>query len=48
MFKASLRKEHDGGVLFAEDTVDALVGAVGRIADERTTNPRWSPLLKLV
>jgi predicted PurR-regulated permease PerM len=44
----SLRKEHDGGVVFAANTVDALVHTVGRIANERTTNPRRPPPLKLV
>jgi predicted PurR-regulated permease PerM len=44
----SLRKEHEGGLVFAADTVDALVDTVGRIANERTTNPRRPPPLKLV
>jgi hypothetical protein len=44
----SLRNEHDGGYMLAADTVDALVHAIGRIANERTTNPRRPPPLKLV
>jgi predicted PurR-regulated permease PerM len=40
-------KKHDGGLIFAAETVDALVHAVGRIANERT-NPRRPPPLKLV
>jgi hypothetical protein len=44
----SLRNEHDGGLVFAADTVDALVDTVGRVANERTTNPRRPPPLKLV
>jgi predicted PurR-regulated permease PerM len=39
-------KEHDGGLIFPTETVDALVHAIGRIANERT-NPRRPPL-KLV
>ena len=45
---ASLRNEHDGGFVFPADTVDALVHTVGRIANERMTNPRRPPPLKLV
>jgi predicted PurR-regulated permease PerM len=44
----SLPKEHHGGVVFAANTVDALVHTVGRIANERMTNPRRPPPLKLV
>jgi predicted PurR-regulated permease PerM len=44
----SLRKEHDGGLVFPADTVDALVHTIGRIANERMTNPRRPPPLKLV
>ncbi len=44
----SLRKAPDGGLIFPADTVDALVHTVGRIADERMTNPRRPPPLKLV
>jgi hypothetical protein len=44
----SLKKKHHGCLVFAADTVDALVDTVGRIADERTTNPRRPPPLKLV
>jgi predicted PurR-regulated permease PerM len=40
-------KENDGGLVFPAKTVDALVHAVGRIANERT-NPRQPPPLKLV
>jgi hypothetical protein len=43
----SLHNEHHGGVVFAANTVDALVHTVGRIANERTTNRRPPPL-KLV
>jgi predicted PurR-regulated permease PerM len=35
-------KENDGGFIFAAETVDALVHAVGRIANERTTPRRPS------
>lgn len=41
----SLPKERDGGVVFAANTVDALVHTVGRIANERTANPRRPPPL---
>ena len=44
----SLRKDHDRGPVFTEETVDVLVHTVGRIANERTTNPRRPPPLKLV
>jgi predicted PurR-regulated permease PerM len=44
----SLPKEHHGGVVFAANTVDALVHTIGRIANERTTNPQRPPPLKLV
>ena len=40
-------KENDGGLIFAAETVDALVHAIGRLANERT-NPRRPPPLKLV
>jgi predicted PurR-regulated permease PerM len=40
-------KEYDRGLIFSAETVDALVHAVGRIANERT-NPRRPPPLKLV
>jgi predicted PurR-regulated permease PerM len=40
-------KENDGGRIFAAETVDALVHAIGRIANERTT-PRQPPPLKMV
>jgi predicted PurR-regulated permease PerM len=39
-------KGHDGGLIFAAETVDGLVHAIGRIANERT-NPRRPPPLKL-
>lgn len=41
-------KEHDGGFIFVAETVDVLVHAVGRIVNERATNPRRPPPLKLV
>jgi predicted PurR-regulated permease PerM len=41
-------KEHEGGLVFTADTVDVLVHTVGRIANERITNPRRPPPLKLV
>jgi predicted PurR-regulated permease PerM len=44
----SLRKDHDRGPVFTAETVDVLVHTVGRIANERTTNPRRPPPLKLV
>lgn len=44
---AEFLKAHDGGVFVAE-TVDALVHTVGRVANERATNPRRPPPLKLV
>src|SRR5215470_13885565 len=40
-------KEHDGGLIFPAKTVDALVHAVRRIANERTS-PRRPPPFKLV
>jgi hypothetical protein len=40
-------KENNGGLIFAAETVDALVHAIGRIANERT-NPRRPPPPKLV
>jgi hypothetical protein len=44
----SLQKKHHGGLVLAADTVSALVHTVARIANERTTNPRPPPPLKLV
>jgi predicted PurR-regulated permease PerM len=41
-------KEHDGGLVFTAETVDVLLHTVGRIANERATNPRRPPPLKLV
>jgi hypothetical protein len=40
-------KQHDGDLIVPATTVDALVHAVGRLANERT-NPRRPPPLKLV
>jgi hypothetical protein len=44
---AEVHKEHGGGIFVAE-TVDVLVHTVGRVANERTTNPCRPPPLKLV
>jgi predicted PurR-regulated permease PerM len=41
-------KEHDGDLIFEADTAEALIHIVGRIVNERTTNPRRPPPLKLV
>jgi predicted PurR-regulated permease PerM len=41
-------KEHDGGLVLTAETVDVLLHTVGRIANERATNPRRPPPLKLV
>jgi predicted PurR-regulated permease PerM len=40
-------KEHEGSI-FVVETVDVLVHTVGRVANERATNPRRPPPLKLV
>jgi hypothetical protein len=46
--EAESLKEHDGGLVFGAETVDMLVHTVGRIANDRATNPRPPPPLKLV
>jgi hypothetical protein len=41
-------REHDVGFIFVAETVEVLVHTVGHIANERATNPRHPPPLKLV